>query len=150
MRFLNRKWAEGGYDDFTSELYWSVYVRHLEDIASDLPKMARAVGQLSLGKGFAGCEIAATSLDPQQGSFKLILRVQTIEGDAFLELNYAGVDVEAIDPKLIDEADFVLTDELDLAPDESFEHRFLLSPKGELSVRFKDMELHLGRPGEDE
>lgn len=150
MRFLNRNWVEGGYDEFTTDLYWGVYVRHLEDIATDLPKMARTLGALSLGKGLMGSEIAGTSLDAARKTFKLVLRVRTVEGDAYLELEYLGVDPDSVDEALFNNVEFVLTDELDIAPGECFEHRVLLSPEGEFAVQFNDMELRLKRPGEEE
>ncbi|MBZ0137978.1 MAG: hypothetical protein K8I27_16600 [Planctomycetes bacterium] len=150
MRFLNRKWVEGGYDGFTTDLYWGVYLRHFEDIAADLPKMARALGSLSLGKGLTGSQVTATSLDRDARSFRLVLKVQTIEGDAYLEIAYRGVDPDAVDEHMFDAVDFILTDELDIAPGDCFEHRVLLSPEGEFAIQFNDMDIKLARPGEDE
>jgi len=150
MRFLGRKWVEGGYDEQTTDLYWGVYLRHFEDIAADLPKMARALGMLSQGKGFAGSDVAATRLDRDAKTFKLVLRIQTIEGDVYLDINYLGVDPDAVDERAFDNVDFVLTDELDIAPDECFEHRILLSPEGEFAIQFNDLQLRINRPGEEE
>ena len=150
MRFLNRKWVEGGYDDFTTDLYWGVYMRHLEDIAGDLPQMVRTLGALSMGKAFIGSKVAATSLNHQEKSFMLVLRLQTIEGDAFLEITYLGVDPDAVDEHGFDDVEFTLTDEIDIAPDECFEHRVLLSPDGEFVIQFNDIKLDLKRPGTDD
>jgi hypothetical protein len=143
MRFLNRKWAEGGYDDFTRELYWQVYLRHLESIADDLPRNARALAALSQGHRFVGGKVAATKLDREKASFQVVVRMDTISGEAFLDIEYRGIDAETIDEHALDEVDYLLTDEFDLAPNEMFEHRFLLSPEGEFAIQFNEMDLKL-------
>lgn len=150
MRFLNRKWTENGYDEFTTDLYWGVYLRHFEDIAGDLPKMARALGAMSLGKNLISSEVAATSLDAANKTFKLVLRLRTIHGDLFMDITYKGVDPAEVDEGVFDGVDFVLTDEFDIAPGECFEHRILLSPDGEFAIQFNDMDLKLTRTGEEE
>ena len=90
MRFLNRQWIEGGYDDDTTGLYWAVYVRHLEDIAPDTPQWVRALGAMSMGKHFAGCPVSSCSLNAEAGVFHLVIELQTIEGGAFLDIEYQG------------------------------------------------------------
>ena len=150
MRFLNRQWIEGGYDDDTTGLYWAVYVRHLEDIAPDTPKWVRALGAMSMGKHFAGCPVSSCSLNAEAGVFHLVIELQTIEGGAFLDIEYQGVDPDSVDVHAFDDVEFLLTDEIDLAPGEKFEHRLLLSPEGEFAIQFKDLRLNLTQPGEEE
>ena len=150
MRFLNRKWAEGEYDEFTTDLYWQVYLRHLEDIAPDTPQWVRALGALSLGKNFMGRKVSACSLDELTGTFHLVIEVDTIDGPAFLDIGYEGVDSDSIDEQAFDKCEFLLTDELDIAPGEKFEHRILLSPDGEVAIRFSDMNLNLSPAGRDD
>jgi hypothetical protein len=152
MRFLNRKWAEGGYDDYTTHLYLGVYLRHLEDIAPDAPQNVRVLGAISQGHNLAGTEVAATRLDHEAKVFHLVISVRTIEGDGFMEIRYLGIDPDAVDEHAFDGVDYLLTDELDIAPGgELYEHRILLSPDGEFVIHFKDLQLNLSRPeGEEE
>lgn len=153
MRFLNRKWAEGGYDDYTTHLYLGVYLRHLEDIAPDAPQNLRVLGAVSQGHNLAGSQIAATRLDRAAKVFHLVISVRTIEGDGYLEIRYEGIDPDAVDEHAFEGVDYLLTDEIDVAPGgEQWEHRILLSPDGEFVVRFKDLQLKLDLPkgGQDE
>jgi hypothetical protein len=150
MRFLNRKWAEGGYDDQTTYMYWTVYQRHFESIAPDLPRNARALGAITRGQHLVGAQVAATSLNREKGSFHLVLRLATVDGEAYLDITYRGVDPDAIDEHAFDKVDYLLTDELDMAPNELFEHRYLLSPEGEFAIQFRDMDLKLTPAGEEE
>lgn len=143
MRFLNRQWAEGGYDSFTTDLYWSVYLRHLEEIAPDVPQWVRALGALSLGKAFVGRTVSSCSLNRTAGVFHLVVEVETVEGSAFLDIAYEGVDPASVDEHCFDDIEFLLTDELDIAPHEKFEHRILLSPTGEFAIQFTDLRLNL-------
>jgi hypothetical protein len=150
MRYLNRQWVEGGYDEFTTQLYWGVYLRHLEDLAPDMPQWVRALGAMSLGKHFIGCPVSSCGLDAGAGVFHLVVEVETIEGDAFLDIKYQGVDPDSVDEHAFDDVEFLLTDELDIAPDEKFEHRILLSPEGEFAIQFKDLRLNLTQADEEE
>jgi hypothetical protein len=150
MRFLNRKWADGGYDEQTAGLYWAVYQRHLESIAKDLPRHARALAAITRGHQLSGAQVAATSMDRENAAFHLVLRLDTADGDAFLDIHYSGVDPEALDEHALDNTDYLLTDEMDIGPDETFEHRLLLSPEGELVIQFRDLDLKITHGGEEE
>lgn len=149
MRFLNRKWAEGGYDEQTAGLYLAVYERHVESIAKDLPRHARALAVLTQGHHLSGTRVAATSLDRDKGTFHLVIKLATADGNAFLDLEYRGVDPDAIDEHAFDDVDYLLTDEMDIGPNELFEHRFLLSPEGEFAIQFSDMDLKLNAAEEE-
>ena len=150
MRFLNRKWVDGGYDEETTYLYLGVYLRHLEDLAPDAPTNVRVLGAISQGHNLIGSQVAVTALDREAGNFHLVLRIQTIEGDRFMDVRYKGVDPDTVDEHAFDGVDYVLTDELDVAPDERFEHRILLSPEGEFAIQFSDLELKVSRGKNEE
>lgn len=150
MRFLNRKWAEGGYEEQTTWLYWEVYLRHLESIAPDLPRNARALAAMTQGRNLVGNQVAATKLDREKASFHIVVRLNTIDGEAYLDIEYRGVDVDSIDEHAFDKVDYLLTDEFDMAPNEMFEHRYLLSPEGEFAIQFNELELKLKQQGEEE
>jgi hypothetical protein len=139
MRFLNRDWVGGAHDQFTLELYHSVYVRHLLDIAADLPASARVFSMLSQGTLLAGGRVVGTTRNDDR--FKFVVRLAG-SAEAFLELEYEGVDWDASDLEALESADKCLTEEFDVTPGELFEHRILLEPDGEAVVRFKDLKFH--------
>jgi len=150
MRFLNRKWANGKYNNFKTELYHGVYLRHLEDLLPDAPDSVRILAAISQGAGLAGCKVAATKLDRQARTFQLVVKVRTLRGPSYLDIVYQGVDPDSINEHAFDKVKHLLTDELDLAPGERFEHRILLSPRGEFAIQFKDMALQMPRDDSDE
>ncbi len=145
MRFLDRKWADGGHDEFTLELYHSVYVRHLMDIATELPPAVRTFALLSRGMLLAGSKIIATQQDEKAGTFTLILKVKGHDAQHYLQIEYQGVDFDGSDLDALHFADECLTEEFDTLPEESFEHRILLTPEGEVVIRFKDLSFHAKR-----
>lgn len=149
MRFLDRKWIETEHKDPEAWLNLHVYQRHLEDIADDLPRNARALAALSLGMQLKGAEIAATTFRRDDARFTLVVQVPTLHGVGWLEIEYQGVEVDDFDPEPFEEAESLLTDEFDLAPDGLTEHRLLFKPKGEGRVRFKDLQLKV-RVDDDE
>jgi hypothetical protein len=150
MRFLTRKWVEGEYDGQTSDLHHAVYVRHLEDIAGELPKSARTLARLSEGLLLAGTALIATQYDADKKSFTLILKVTRIDTEHYLQLEYLGVDPDKCELEPFDYATQCVTEEFDLAPDELFEHRILLMPDGEAVIRFKDLKFHSKRNDAEE
>lgn len=150
MRYLNRKWADGEYDEFTTDLYYSVYMRHLVDTAPELPQGARAFAMLSRGQLLAAGELVATRFDETAQSFTLILKFNSGTEANFLELEYLGVSRDTSDLEAFELADGCLTEEFDLGPEGTFEHRILLQPEGEALIRFTDLKLHAKRGGSDE
>lgn len=144
MRFLNRKWVDQGYDRFERDLHWGVYLRHLEEIAADVPHGVRLLGGLSQGVNLFASAIAATSHDQAARRFNLVLDI----GGRYLDIQY--IDAEPENPEVLETAQRVLTDELDLGPDGLIEHRILLDPQGEFVVRFKDIQLKLSHSDGDE
>ena len=145
MRFLNRKWAEGGYDEFSTNHHLGVYLQHLEDLAIDAPTNVRVLGAVSQGSGLVGTTVAATSLDREGKNFHLVIKLQTIEGERFLDIRYEGVDPDNVDEHAFDGVDYLLTDELDSTTTELYEHRILLSPDGEFAIQFADLKLKLAK-----
>jgi hypothetical protein len=146
MRFLTRNWLEGTKDQM-AWLNLEVYARHLREIQSEMPSGARSFARMSSGLQLLEAAIVATTLDKDAGVFTLVLRVEGVNDPYFFELEYLGVDPELLELDDFDMAEYCLTEEFDLAPDEMFEHRILLAPEGEAVIRFKDMRLHAKRAG---
>ncbi len=150
MRFLTRKWVEGEYDANTFGLHHAVYVRHLEDIAAELPKSARTLALLSEGLLLTGTTLIATQYDAAKKSFTLILKVSRVEAEHYLQLEYLGVDPDQCELEPFDYATECITEEFDLGPGELFEHRILLRPDGEAVIRFQDLKFHSKRNDAEE
>lgn len=142
MRFLDRNWAEGLHDDFTTGLYLSVYMQHLADIGPELPHAARALAVQSRGMLLSEAELLATRLDEKEGAFSVVLKFSSRGLEHYLELEYLGVSRDTSELDAFDLAEQILTDEFDLGPDGTFEHRLLFAPEGEAVIRFKDMRFH--------
>jgi len=145
MRFLTREWIEHEFDEPTGFINLQVYLRHLEELAHDLPEGARLFALLSGGLRLQFASIVATTLDEDAGTFNLVVRIEGQDGDYFFELEYLGVDPAQIDIDAFDMAETCLTEEFDYGPDGTFEHRILLQPDGEATIRFSDMRLHAKR-----
>lgn len=145
MRFLDRDWIEGKHDGFTLHLHHDVYVRHLMDIASELPHGAKTFALLSAGQLLFGAAIVATQHSPDEKRFTLILRIEGTDGEHFFELDYEGIQPDLCELEPLDFAMSCLTEEFDIGPDELLEHRILLAPEGEAVIRFKDLKFHAKR-----
>ncbi len=150
MRYLNRKWADGDYDEFTTDLYYGVYMRHLADTAPELPQGARAFAMLSRGQLLASAELLATRFDEAERTFTLILKFTTGSEENFVEMEYLGVTRDTSELGAFELADGCLTEEFDLGPEGTFEHRILLYPEGEAMIRFSDLKLHARRGNKEE
>jgi hypothetical protein len=145
MRFLDRNWIEGKQDPLTRHLHVDVYMRHLLDIATELPHGAKTFALLSAGQLLFGSEIVATQYAKEEKRFTLILRIEGAGGEYFFELEYEGVDPEQCELEPLDFGESCLTEEFDLGPDGLLEHRILLEPEGEAVIRFNDLKFHAKR-----
>ncbi|MCC6466264.1 MAG: hypothetical protein IT463_13075 [Planctomycetes bacterium] len=143
MRFLNRKWASGQYDELRAGNYYCVYLRHVQDIADDLPDELRAFAMLTHGHAASGATIWSARLRDREQVLSLRLLLQDSKGKKWLlRLRYLDVDVELLERGLLarlcrDPETRCLTDEVDLAPEGRVEHRILFAPDGEIAIRFR-------------
>lgn len=146
MRFLNRNWATGKYDELRASNYYCVYQRHVQDIAEDLPAELRAFALLTRGHAAAGATIWSARLRDREQVLSLRLLLQDSEGKRWvLRLRYLDVDVEMLDRTALarlcrDPKTVCLSDEVDLAPEGRAEHRILFAPDGEIAVRCRDFD----------
>ncbi|MHC4841387.1 MAG: hypothetical protein ACYTDT_10630 [Planctomycetota bacterium] len=149
MRFLTREFAEDQLEDFHSSLYHQVYVRHLEEIFEDLPAHVGAFAIQTLGVRLRGLELQSVIEDAGDETLTLMYGAPEEPG-LQVKFYYSGVNVDSLDEagfaKLEEAGASLLADELDLAPDERFEHRLLFAPDGEVAVQFLDLEVETIRP----
>lgn len=145
MRFLDRDWIKGKHDSETLHLHQGVYMRHLLDIAADLPHGVKTFALLSAGQLLFGAAVVATQYVAAEQRFTLILRIEGTDGEHFFELDYEGVDPDICELQPLDMAMSCLTEEFDIGPDGLLEHRILLEPEGEAVIRFEDLKFHAKR-----
>ncbi|HYI15867.1 MAG TPA: hypothetical protein VEX37_10785 [Thermomicrobiales bacterium] len=136
MKYLTRDWYNAGHDD---DVYFA-YRRYLTGISERLtaPVLALALSDLH------DARFLDISHDPQAGLLAVRLRIGFRRlGYADLHLAYDGVELFANDGDptalLADPASEVIYHEVDVRDDGRFEHRLLLSPRGELTITFNDL-----------
>lgn len=138
MKYLTREWYDGGHDD---DVYFA-YRRYLTRISARLtaPVLALALSDLH--------DARFLDVAHDAGARSLALRLRTgfrRIGYADLLLRYGGVDLSAVGgvpPALLaDPRTEVIYHEVDVLDDGRFEHRLLLSPGGEVTLRFDGLEI---------
>jgi hypothetical protein len=137
MKFLTRDWYDAGHDDDT----YFAYRRYLTSISAhlDAPVLALALSDLH------DARFLDIANDPQSRTFGVRLRIGFKRiGYADLHLRYEGVDLSAVggdlDALLADPMTEVIYHEVDIDAGR-FEHRLLLSPRGELVLAFDRLEI---------
>jgi hypothetical protein len=140
MRFLDRKWVERKLDEFTQDLYYGVYLRHVSEIAPDLPPEARRFavthpGLLLMGAGFVSADLLNDGAT---------LRLVVDSGPATLVIEYELATPGAVDLPVLRSSITTLSNEFDYGPHGTFIHRILLYPKGECEIVFTSLKLSIG------
>ncbi|MDC1141970.1 hypothetical protein OAU50_02670 [Planctomycetota bacterium] len=146
MRFLTREFAESDLEDSTADfkagLYHQVYMRHLEEIAGDLPKSVRAFAFQTMGLHMRGLGLIDALEDAGDETLTLTFGVPA-QPDVFLSCRYTGVNTDALDEAAMmtieENGSHILADEFDLAPQQRFEHRLLFGPDGQVGIQFKNL-----------
>lgn len=138
MKHLTRDWYEAGHDD---DSYFT-YRRHLTSISESLnaPVLALALSDLH------DARFLDVAHDPESRTLSLRLRIGFRRiGYADLHLRYLGVDLlaDAGDPfaLLNDRPSEVIYHEIDVLEGGRFEHRLLLAPSGQVTLRFDKLEI---------
>ncbi len=139
MRFLDRNWVERRLDDFTQDLYYGVYLRHVSEIAPDLPPEAQRLaishpGLLLMGAGFVSADLLNDGAT---------LRLVVASGPATLTTEYELATPGAVDLPVLRGALTTLSNEFDYGPQGTFIHRILLHPKGECEIVFTNLSLRI-------
>lgn len=139
MRFLTRAWHAGDLDDDRADAIAAEYQAHRVAVASRLPTRLQAFdARFSVHDAL----VRAIQLDPAARTLRLELVVGDLRtGYADLRLEYQDVDVATLDTGTLadiarDPRAEALYDEVDIASDGRFEHRWLWWPYRELDVRF--------------
>jgi len=138
MKYLTRDWYDGGHDD---DVYFA-YRRYLTSVSERLtaPVLALALSDLH--------DARFLNVDHDQAGRTLTVRLRIgfrRIGYADLHLRYHDVELAAAsgDPEslLADPQTEVIYHEVDVADDDRFEHRLLLSPADELTIHFSAVDL---------
>lgn len=142
MRFLDRRWVNRKLDNHELMLHLSVYIRHLESIADDMPPKLRAYAGLTAGTGLLGGRLIKARLHRAKGTLRIVFQLDPGEGDSVkVRMLFSKVDLESLNVEswkriCASKSSIAGTDEVDLAPGGLFEHRILFLPRGETAVRF--------------
>ena len=154
MRFLTRKFAEDKLDSFKADLQYSVYLRHLDEIKTDLPSSVAGFAFQAPGFGLRGLRLTDVLEDAGLKTLNLTLDVPNDEPQLFVEIIYSGVNIDGIEEgslaKIEEQESELLADEFDLAPQDRFEHRLLFAPDGEIAVQFRGFEVKVIRPDDSD
>jgi hypothetical protein len=136
MKYLTRDWYDAGHDD---DVYFA-YRRFLTSISNRLnaPVLALALSDLH------DARFLDATYDAPARTLALRLRIGFKRiGYADLHLRYDGAELSALDDDpvklLADSLTEVIYHEVDIGGDGCFEHRLLLAPRGELTIRFENL-----------
>ncbi len=136
MRYLTRDWYDAGHDDDT----YFAYRRFLTSVSDRLsaPVIALALSDLH------DARFLDVTHDAHARTLAVRLRIGFKRiGYSDLHVRYDAVELSALDGEpsalLADPATEVIYHEVDVAENGRFEHRMLLSPRGELTVRFENL-----------
>lgn len=138
MKYLTREWYDAGHDD---DVYFA-YRRYLTGVSGRLSAPVLALGLSDLHDA----RFLDVAHDTAERVFTLRLRIGFKRiGYADLHLRYHTVELSAVAGDLADLLADRLTEviyhEVDVRGDGRFEHRLLLSPRGELVVAFDALDL---------
>lgn len=154
MRFLTRDFAEGKLTEFDEQLYHSVYIRHLEEIGTDLPANVAAFALQTLGIGMCGLVLLDVMEDAGDETLVLILSGPKDTPQLLVNITYKGVNTDYLDEAALmqieQQESELLADEVDLAHNGRFEHRLLFGPEGEIAIQCRDMKLTISRPDDSD
>ncbi len=139
MKYLTREWYDSGHND---DDYFA-YRRYLTSISERLsaPVLALALSDLH------DARFLDVAHDTEARVLTLRLRIGFKRiGYADMHLRYVGVDLSANDgdPEalLADRDTEVIYHEVDACDDGRFEHRLLLSPRGELVIALESIDIY--------
>ena len=138
MKFLTREWYDDGHDD---DVYFA-YRQYLTSITGELnaPVIALALSDLH------DARFLDVVHDGDERTLTLRLRIGFKRiGYSDLHLRYEGVGVSAVggdpDELFSDPQSEVIYHEVDILDDGRFEHRLLMSPRGELTIVFDRLDI---------
>jgi hypothetical protein len=128
-----RDWLSGALSDNEYEEHRRVYGEHLSEIS---PSLRDGAEQLVSSIYLHDAQILERSL--HGGTFELAVLAGDLQrGYERLRLVYEDATVADTSPPALNDANLeIVADEVDLAGEGGFEHRLLLVPDGEISIRF--------------
>jgi hypothetical protein len=135
VRWFDREGFCGSFDDEQAEAVRAAYWRHIDRLRPHLPE---SVQRLALDVNLHDAKIE--SWDTEDGELRAGFGWGDLKVGYWLStLTYRGAAVRVEPPDSLRNPETeVLYDEIDTA-EEGFEHRLLLTPEGEISIRFRSM-----------
>jgi hypothetical protein len=140
VRFLTRAWHAGHTSDEEAEEIGAAYRAHRMSVLPQLPERFRVFAETI---DIHDARVREIRLDWHAGTLAIDLRAGDLQAGYFdLGIRYAGVDVGALDTRALaaigqNPRAEALYHEVDVAPGEWYEHRWLWWPYQELDVRFR-------------
>lgn len=146
MKFFTRAFLSGELSDEQVDVVFESYRQHIEGIAHLLP-----VPVLALAKGISlhDALIRQVTVHKDKRLLSLFLRCgDSPRGYYDVDIIYSGIDLTKL--HLVELAEIAHNSrselqysEVDLADDNSFEHRMIFFPKGEIAIRFATLNLNI-------
>ena len=144
MRWFTRAWHRGDLGDaYDYEAVVDAYWVHVQGILPLVPPSIRELAHLSLHDA----RFEEVTVAPQRRTIRLRLIGGDVEhGYSSLDLIYRGAVLEGMETNRFKHMverprTEILYDEIDTQGTGQFEHRFLIWPEGEFTIRFEDVEL---------
>lgn len=144
MKYLTRGWATGKLTDDEWKERDKAYQHHLDELLPHLPKpVATIAADISLNDALIR-KICLHTVehwvilellcgDQQYGYFDLSL--------TYTQVDFDLLDIEEFACIARDPRTEILYTEVDLVADGVYEHRILFSPHGEVTLRFRELEV---------
>jgi len=145
MKYFTRDFICSSLSDEESEQIRTSYHQHIELLLPNLPEsIAELTEKINLHDGL----ICRVIVDQKTGKLTMELRCGDLQVGYFdLELAYSGVKFSALDLVALaalvrDRRTEILSDELDIDKDNTYIHRILFYPIGEISIHFESINLN--------
>ncbi len=144
MRWFTHEWHDSELSETQIDAAIKDYATHLADLTPHLPADVRTLAALYLHDA----QVQEWTSDETSFSWRLLI------GDLQRDYEFAAItyhDAELIgagaaglrDARLTDDPVELLSDEIDITADGTYEHRFHLYPGHEFGVRFASVTVHL-------
>lgn len=137
MRWFDRDGFCGSFDDEQAEAAKAAYWQHIEQLR---PQLSEPVERLALDVNLHDARI--TEWETDEGLLRAGFGWGDLQVGYWLSLlTYQGAEVRVDAPESLGDPETeVLYDEVDIA-EGGFEHRLLLTPRGEIAIRFRSLAL---------
>ncbi len=147
MRWFTRHWHEGELTDDEVEQAIRDYAGHLTELVPRLPPDVRALTRLNLHDG----QVQEWTTTDVGFAWRLLIG-DLQRGYQYAEISYSDAELVGTDGKGLRDLNLtgspfeLVSDEVDVALDGRYEHRFYFWPGHEFGVRFGSVSVHFAPP----